>query len=174
MSVYVPYQKRNKKQMSELFSRLLAYNTENKPVLILCIGTDRATGDSFGPLVGTFLKKKRKLGAAVLGTIENPVHAKNLHDVDTTIYYTIAIDASLGSEEHLKHYCFDMEPIRPGRGVKKNLPPTGDCSVSFNVNMSSLMNMIVLQNTRLFDVYYPASLLADVIYENLKEKKSYA
>ena len=29
-----------------------------RPVVIVCIGTDRSTGDSLGPLVGTFLKKK--------------------------------------------------------------------------------------------------------------------
>lgn len=174
MCVYVPYQKSNKKCIAKLFLELLAHNTENKPVLILCIGTDRATGDAFGPLVGTFLKSKRKLNASVLGTVEKPIHAKNLHEVDTSSYYTIAIDACLGPEMHFKHYCFDMQSISPGKGVKKNLPPVGDCSVLFNVNISSPMNMVMLQNTRLFDVYYPAVMLSEIIYENLKERKSYA
>ena len=28
---------------------------KHQPIIILCIGTDRSTGDSLGPLVGSFL-----------------------------------------------------------------------------------------------------------------------
>lgn len=173
MGIPIPYQKACKKELAREFDKLLDDNIYNKPLLIVCIGTDKATGDAFGPLVGTFLKKKRKIRAIIKGTIEEPVHAKNLHLVNTDNYYTIAIDACLcASENHLKHYCFDYGSIRPGKGVNKNLPPIGDCSITFNVNVSCpLMNYLVLQNTRLNDVYPPAELLANVIYKKLIEKK---
>lgn len=171
MRMYIPYQKKCKKELNKYFLHLLSYNKDKKPILIVCIGTDRSTGDAFGPFVGTFLKKKKKLGAAVLGTIEKPVHAKNLHEVNTEDYFTIAIDAGLGSEEHLKNYCFLDNSISPGKGVCKNLPNIGDCSIYFNVNTSSIMNIVMLQNTRLNDVYYPAQVLANVIYEALREEK---
>ena len=47
-------------------------------VIFLCIGTDRSTGDSLGPLVGHKLRKYRLKKAAVIGTLDKPVHAMNL------------------------------------------------------------------------------------------------
>ena len=47
-------------------------------VMFLCIGTDRSTGDSLGPLVGHKLRRQRLKGAAVIGTLDKPVHAMNL------------------------------------------------------------------------------------------------
>ena len=52
-------------------------------VVILCIGTDRSTGDSLGPIVGYKLLNRiipdsRKLtenGITVYGTLDSPVHA---------------------------------------------------------------------------------------------------
>ena len=43
-------------------------------ILFLCIGTDRSTGDSLGPLIGYKLKEKGMRNARVLGTLEEPVH----------------------------------------------------------------------------------------------------
>ena len=81
----------------------------NQELVILCIGTDRSTGDSLGPLVGyklspyiPFYKQVR-----LLGTLDEPVHAKNLTDaiqkIDT-LYpdsLILAIDASLGSMDKI-------------------------------------------------------------------------
>lgn len=48
-----------------------------KGVLLFCIGTDRSTGDSLGPLIGHKLKraglKDRRI--TVVGTLDSPVHA---------------------------------------------------------------------------------------------------
>ena len=49
-------------------------------LLFLCIGTDRSTGDSLGPLIGYKLKERRMRNAKVLGTLEKPVHAMNLEE----------------------------------------------------------------------------------------------
>ena len=38
-------------------------------LLFLCIGTDRSTGDSLGPLIGYKLKERRMRNAKVLGTL---------------------------------------------------------------------------------------------------------
>ena len=44
--------------------------------MFLCIGTDRATGDALGPLVGSYLLKNGLEN--VYGTVDEPVHAENL------------------------------------------------------------------------------------------------
>mgnify|MGYP000231911284 FL=1 len=53
-------------------------NGKTAGVVFLCIGTDRSTGDSLGPLIGYQLKEKRLERVAILGTLERPVHAMNL------------------------------------------------------------------------------------------------
>ena len=77
---------------------------EHRALIFLCIGSDRATGDCFGPLVGEALSQKisrRISGIAVYGTLKNPVHALNLENTINEIYqkhsnpYIVAIDASL-------------------------------------------------------------------------------
>ena len=44
---------------------------------VLCVGSDRATGDSLGPLVGSMLVER--LSGMVFCTFEQPVHAANLN-----------------------------------------------------------------------------------------------
>src|SRR5699024_4893127 len=46
--------------------------------IILCIGSDRSTGDSLGPLCGTMLRERKLKHLTIYGTLESPVHAQNL------------------------------------------------------------------------------------------------
>lgn len=52
----------------------------NKHLVILCIGSDRVIGDCLGPLVGHKLSSLLKSSdISIYGTLNNPVHAKNLN-----------------------------------------------------------------------------------------------
>ncbi len=65
-------------RLQELISQ---HPATDLPPVVLCIGTDRVTGDSLGPLVGTFLHaygSDRYL--SIYGTLDFPVHALNLED----------------------------------------------------------------------------------------------
>lgn len=44
----------------------------DQPIILLCIGTDRSTGDSLGPLVGSFLKESLIKNIHVFGTLDDP------------------------------------------------------------------------------------------------------
>ena len=46
-------------------------------LLILCIGSDRSTGDALGPLVGSMLQAYPINNAKIMGTLSEPVHALN-------------------------------------------------------------------------------------------------
>ncbi|MFD2881867.1 DUF1256 domain-containing protein [Paenibacillus rhizoplanae] len=56
------------------------------PIVIICVGTDRSTGDSLGPLVGTTLARFRSPLFHLYGTLEEPVHAINLEETLTLVY----------------------------------------------------------------------------------------
>ena len=52
-----------------------------KELVFLCIGSDRITGDSLGPLIGRQLLCHRWQHSFIYGTLEEPVHALNLASV---------------------------------------------------------------------------------------------
>jgi len=62
-----------------------------RPVVLLCIGTDRSTGDSLGPLVGSKLKSFKQNFYHIYGTLDKPVHASNLSETITEIRKKISI-----------------------------------------------------------------------------------
>lgn len=151
------------------------YRQPYRETILLCIGTDRSTGDSLGPLTGHKLKPLLKNKAHVFGTLEEPLHAKNIIDIlkeiKTTFYlpFIIAIDASLGSLKHVGHISIGEGPIKPGAGVSKELPPVGDMFVTGIVNISGFMEYMVLQNTRLRTVMKMADIISVGIYRTIYE-----
>lgn len=139
----------------------LLHNLEQhlSPLVILCIGSDRSTGDALGPLAGSMLTAMNLKDAVVYGTLEEPVHALNLEKTCTTITAhhrnsaILAVDSSLGSKKNVGCLQFGMGSLRPGAGVHKKLPPVGDIYVTGIVNMGGFMELMVLQSTRLGTVF---------------------
>ncbi|KMT21765.1 spore protease YyaC [Clostridium cylindrosporum] len=150
--------------------------TSHQNIVVLCIGTDRSTGDSLGPLVGTRLSEALKgSNITVLGTLHEPVHAKNIGDnieyINSSISnpFVIAIDASLGRVDKVGYVSIFDGPIRPGAGVNKSLPHIGDIGITGVINVSGFMEYMVLQNTRLSLVMDLAEKIASSIYFTLKD-----
>lgn len=138
-------------------------------IVILCIGTDRATGDCLGPLVGEHLKQVLP-EVPVYGTLEKPVHAMNLEETIEEIYaqhedpFIIAIDASLGIPEHIGYATLSRNPLIPGKGVNKKLPAIGNLSITGIVNIAGFPNSILLQSTRLHTVMTLANCIGNAIH----------
>lgn len=158
------------KEFSDYFYQYFSKKIRHRNgVVILCIGTDRATGDSLGPLIGYKLKNITYPNVFVYGTLENPVHAKNLKDAMNKINQKhinpliIAIDACLGKIEHIGYITLGEGSIKPGAGVQKDLPPVGDLFITGIVNFSGFMDMLILQNTRLSIVMKMADIISSGI-----------
>lgn len=163
------------KKFSKHLVDLIDYKiTANRKIIILCIGTDRATGDSLGPIIGYKLKTHQYCNVVVLGTLKNPVHAKNLLETIELIKrdfidpLIIAIDASLGKQSHIGMITLSEGSLHPGSGVKKDLPPVGDIYITGIVNFSGFMDMLILQNTRLNIVMELADFISSGIANALK------
>ncbi|MBP3701425.1 MAG: spore protease YyaC [Lachnospiraceae bacterium] len=163
---------------------------EKKGVLFLCIGSDRSTGDSLGPLVGYKLEQnlwipgklprketgpsreensKKQCGMQLFGTLRKPVHAINLEETMGHIraeypnHVVVAIDASIGRHEHVGYITVGMGSLKPGLGVRKNLGAVGDIFITGIVGSGGAWEPLLLQNTRLSVVME----LADCIYEGI-------
>lgn len=125
------------------------------PVLFLCIGSDRITGDCLGPLVGHWLSMCALRDCVVLGTLSHPVHAGNLPQVMETIrrdypnHFVIAIDAALDCQETVGQIYLHDHPLSPGAGVQKYLPPAGEISITGVVAPLEPFSATLLSETRL-------------------------
>ena len=73
--------------------------------------------------------------------------------------YIIAIDASLGKEEHIGFMTLATGPLKPGLGVKKKLPEVGDIHITGIVNSSREMEFSTLQTTRLSIIFQIADAI---------------
>lgn len=141
-------------------------STGHAGLVVVCIGTDRSTGDALGPLVGSMLATTAGFPGHVYGTLDAPVHAANLHQVIRHLEQAdshslvVAVDACLGGAENVGHVIVAPGALRPGAGVNKNLPPIGDVHVTGVVNVSGFMEYFVLQNTRLGPVVKMARAIA--------------
>ena len=151
------------------------HRLKGSDTIILCIGSDRSTGDSLGPLVGYKLEKYNIPGVHICGTLNRPIHAANLSEKLEQIKaaysrpFIIAVDASLGTKEHVGYVTLGKGPLKPGLGVNKTLPEVGDFHITGIVNFSGIMESLLLQTTRLSNVMLLADTIARGILYGLLE-----
>ena len=148
------------------------YDESYSDIIVVCIGTDRATGDCLGPLIGYKLKDVKYRNVHVYGTLDEPVHAKNLCEYIELINkfenpFIIAIDACLGRLERIGYVNIKEGPLSPGSGVNKNLPAVGHVNITGIVNVGGFMEIMILQNTRLSVVMNMANLIANGLKYNM-------
>lgn len=147
--------------------------TTNDSLVVLCIGTDRSTGDSLGPLTGTKLRSFNSY-PHIYGTLDEPIHATNLNDTVKSIQknishpFIIAVDACLGRTESVGCVSLGRGPLKPGAAVHKDLPSVGDAYITGIVNVSGFMEHLVLQSTRLNLVMKMADTIAHAISYGLR------
>ncbi len=144
-------------------------NQEKSGVLFFCIGTDRSTGDSLGPLIGYKLTKHGMKHAKIMGTLDDPVHATNMEDClrrarrlfhDSVI---VAVDASVGNREHVGYVTLGRGPLKPGLGVKKEMDAVGDLFVTGVVGSVKHGDPLMLQSVRLSVVMRMADCISNGI-----------
>lgn len=156
----------------DMVARLQKFGIKRgNPKVLLCIGTDRSTGDCLGPLVGSKIDLAQQDFFVVYGTLDKPVHASNLKEKLEEINsnykepFIIAVDACLGHIENVGCINLGDGSLQPGAGVNKDLPPVGQIHITGIVNVGGFMEYLVLQNTRLNLVMR----LADVIVGGLND-----
>ncbi len=163
-----------KSTASEELSHLLAKCIDKiehpwTEIVLLCIGSDRITGDSLGPFIGHQLERWHWDSIYVYGTLHAPIHALNLETSvcelkkrhPSAIF--IAVDASLGAKKHVGFITVGTGPIYPGAGVHKDLLPVGDIFITGILNESGCFEHLLLQTTRLSFVVEMAETITNGI-----------
>ena len=151
-----------------LHNYITCLNKEFEDLVLLCIGTDKITGDCLGPLVGSKLKQ-RNFPYPLYGTLEKPLHAGNLTDQLPEISTAhpnaciLAIDAAVGTPNHIGLVSLSCQPLFPGKGVSRRLAPIGNISITGIINECSASSEMLLPYTSL----YLVDKLAEYICEGI-------
>lgn len=110
-------------------------NTNQKDIVIICVGTTSVIGDSLGPKVGDLLINCYNIDAFVYGSSIRPVNGINYasylafvkkHHKNSVI---IAIDACLGEKKEIGKVKYTFEGLRAGAALNKNLEKIGDIAI---------------------------------------------
>jgi putative sporulation protein YyaC len=147
--------------------------------VFVCIGSANVQFDTFGPLCGTFLKKK---GVPYYGDMINPVNGINMYDRLSEIYgrdgikneNIIAIDACLtDNEDKINNIGYrPYAGIDPAKGVGGRFPTVGTKSIVFYAltkkNLKELFKRGVDRSNKQL-IKRHANLVTDVIAEVYQE-----
>lgn len=137
-------------------------------VIIVNIGTDRIIMDAIAPIVGTMLHENN-CTLKVYGTIQDPIHALNIHikleEIKTKHPFSkiIGIDACLGDKKDIGKIIIRDEGICAGKGAGKILPKVGKISIIGVVETDDNPDLFIGRSVRLDLVYSMAKLIADIV-----------
>lgn len=148
----------DKKSVAYLSDAMIQHYASNpvySEIVVVCIGTNRYSGDSLGPMVGSQLLPalKGQRHVHVYGTLDNPVHALNLPKTIAHISqkhgraYVIAVDACLGQYYKIGTLQVVEEPLQPGVSLGKKLPSIGHIHIKGIINNYGPLNHKVLEHT---------------------------
>ena len=164
------------------FTRTICGLTQNKAystVLFLCVGTDRITGDTFGPIVGYKLKRlfQNTKNIRIIGDLENTVCDNNIEAVIDDICrkysnpFIISIDSALScNEENIGRIIVKKGGISLGKSLGKEQYIIGDMAIKGVVakNLKNpRQNLKLLQNIPLNHVMKMADVVANGIYNSI-------
>lgn len=112
-----------------------------KPVVIMCVGTDRHVWDSIGPMTGSLMGNDY----VIFGDLNNPVTALNVEGTERMIrrnypdHLLVVVDASICDEEkYHKQVEIKKGGIKPGEGAGKDLCRIGDYSILYYIHKDKM------------------------------------
>ena len=148
---------------------------EISELVFLCIGTDRITGDCFGPLVGYKLKHlfRNEKNIKVIGDLNNIICVHNIlkiiNDINNTYDepFLIAIDSALSNKSNIGKIIVTKNSMNIGSSLNKGTIYVGDMSIKGIVAKDlkkPQYNFKVLQNTPLSLIMSMADCVSQGIY----------
>lgn len=148
---------------------------EYDKIIFFCVGTDRVTGDSFGPIVGYKLRYlfKDVEEVEIYGDLDENICANNANDIIKHIRskyknpFIIAIDSAISKKDNIGKIVIENSGMHLGKALNKKINYIGNLSikgiVSQNVNIPQY-NFKLLQNTSLGLVMNMADVVSSGIY----------
>ena len=169
----------------EDFTKVICQQTAGKEysnIIFLCIGTDRITGDTFGPLVGYKLdilfRDTNRIN--VIGNLSETVCCNNINSVLNNINeqyknpFIVSIDSALSIvPENIGRIKVSEGGLCIGSGLDKNNVHIGDMNIKGIVGRDTrkpIQNFKILQNISLNLVMRLADTVSKGIYSTINFK----
>lgn len=166
------------KFMCDFYNELKKINNNYSDLVFLCIGTDRMTGDCFGPLVGNRIKEaivnNNNINCTVYGDLENPLIYsgvdKSLKEINEKYKNPciVAVDAALSKESNIGKILVRKGGLRFGVAINKGRRDVGNISIKAIIGKNYKTvnkNMQLLQNTSLSFVMNLVDIVSGGILE---------
>ena len=135
------------------------------PPIILCIGSPKVPGDSFGPITGKLLIERFFVPTDVYGTCASPVHALNFAAEVEKIRLIhphrkiIAVDSAICANVKTGTLSAFPGGIRPGLAAGKDLGTVGDWSLTATVANRDKSEMFSIGRGYVFALSVKAALM---------------
>lgn len=160
-----------------VLSALRKFIAAKRAPVIVCIGSDRVSGDSLGPITGSMLKNKLTLPEVfVLGSLESTITAKEVRYLNEFLRETFAkrtiicVDSAVGSLSDVGVIKISDAPLLPGSGINKRLGQIGDVSVQGVVAEKGFLSKSALTEVKMGMVYKMSEIISDSITKYLAPK----
>ena len=101
---------------------------------MVCVGSDKISGDALGPMVGTMLRR-RGLPCPVYGVEGESVNGVNLAEYRGFLqrYHRgvpiIAVDAAVGRPDEIGSIKYRLGGVQAGGAMGRSEPPLGDLAI---------------------------------------------
>jgi putative sporulation protein YyaC len=148
---------------------------ENNPLpVVMCIGSDRVSGDLLGPAVGKKLVEEYNLRAYVYGVTGRNINGANIDFYDGFIREAhkgskvVAVDACLGSRREIGKIKVGSRGVGAGHAVRKSGKRYGDVGVVGIVAENAEDNVMQLISVEVSLVEELSERIAEYLAENLE------
>lgn len=165
------------KDFKDIFYNAIMQN-DKIGITFLCIGTDRITGDCFGPLVGSklneLLQQNNFSNINVYGSLEKNLNYESIQNIPKNINdksIIIVVDAALSKKENIGKIFVSKRRTILGKGLEKNKIEIGDISIKAVVAKDYKIpkyNFKALQNISLNGVITLSNIVAEGIFDIIK------
>lgn len=153
----------------------------NKDIVFVCIGTTSIIGDSFGPVVGTVLKKilRQNKNVTVIGDILNCITYKEIKSNMNIINnkypnsLIIVIDSALADRSNIGKVYIQNRGLKYAESLRKNNEIIGNMSIKAVVGencFDNAKNFYNLKNVSIHRIKYVSSIVANGIIDVMNKK----
>ena len=154
-----------------------------KDVVFVCIGTATIIGDSFGPLVGTVLKKllAKNKRVTVIGDIQNCMTYENIQNQMVSINQKysnsliIVIDSALSSKSNIGKIYIQKRGLKYAESLRKTNEVIGNVSIKAVVGencFNSIRNFYNLKDVSIERIEYVSSIVATGIVHVMNKNEN--
>lgn len=159
----------------------IEHRSKSNNIIFLCLGTNQIIGDSFGPVVGSVLKKRLSdsKNVKVIGDLDNVVTYNEINECKIYLNkycndsLVIVLDSALSKHNDIGKVYIQNRGLRYAESLKKENDVIGNVSIKAVVGenkFNNITNFKNLQQASLQNIHNMSNIVSNGIIEVLNKK----